>query len=78
MSPHKNIKKKLIKISNDSYRETSKGQQKSPGLQKSKLISLDEVGQKIKTLKKMAENLRTRACAMRERESCEGGKVFMH
>ena len=68
VSPQKN-KKKHIKISNDSYRETSKGQQKSPGLQKSKLISLDEVGQKIKTLKKNGRELKDQSlCHEGERE----------
>ena len=78
MSLQKNIKK-IIKIWNNSYRETSKGEQKTPGLKKSKLISLDKVGQKIRTFfLKMAENFRTGAYAIREGESCEGGKVFMH
>ena len=50
VSPWKH--QKFIKIWNDSYRETSKGQQKTPGLQKSKIVSLYKVGQKIRAFKK--------------------------
>ena len=38
---HKYIKKKLIKIWNNSYRAISRWPQKTPGLQKGKLISLE-------------------------------------